>query len=300
MDMGSGTEAVVSQTHRRVGRGASVFQWDSQGDGNAGNACGLNLPVKSSKTSYLVDLILSPRIIMYAATSSVRDVEMRGGGRMNTKTKTKIGLVRFRTIGNAGMHDTIFCSCLWFNCSVQAHDSPGYVQDPDKTSKNEKQKSFHLALAMPQFGGRLNPNNRTIKWSGIEQNASSTLGELRFPQRDRCIAFLLYIIHHLYSALAFRNASRSNLGSSKFVITMKFWSELGLLEMRRLRMSLHLSGIHNPGDLNVRPLVCVLVSCWGWVFFLYSALACSIRRSFRAYSCSISARLVTELREDWW
>lgn len=150
-------------------------------------------------------------------------------GRRNTKTN--IGLIHTRTIANAGMHNTIFCSCLWSNCSVQAHDSPGYVQDPDKTSKNEKQKSFHLALAMPQLEGKLNPNNRTIKWSGIEQNASNTLGEVRFPQRDHCVSFLLYTIHHLYSALAFRNASRSNLGSSKFVITMRFWSALGVSEI---------------------------------------------------------------------
>lgn len=130
------------------------------------------------------------------------------------------------------MHNTIFCSCLWSNCSVQAHGSPGYVQDPDKTSKNEKQKSFHLALAMPQLGGRLNPNNRTVKWSGVEQNMSNTLGEVRFPQRDHCIAFLLYIMHHLYSpALAFKNASRSNLGSSKFVITMGLWSALWVLKI---------------------------------------------------------------------
>jgi hypothetical protein len=59
---------------------------------------------------------------------------------------------------------------------ISLRESHGYVQDPDKTSKNEKQKSFHLALAMPQLGGRLNPNNRTIKWSGVEQNTSNTLG----------------------------------------------------------------------------------------------------------------------------
>ena len=110
--------------------------------------------------------------------------------------KARIGLVcATRTIGNTGMHNTIFCSCLWSNCSVQAHDCPGYVQDPDKTSKNEKQKSFHLALAMPQLGGILNPNNRTEKWCGVEQIASYTLGEVRFPQRDHCVTFLLIRFH---------------------------------------------------------------------------------------------------------
>lgn len=35
---------------------------------------------------------------------------------------------------------TIFCSFSRSNCSVQMHDSPGYVQDPKITSKEKKVK----------------------------------------------------------------------------------------------------------------------------------------------------------------
>lgn len=155
MDMGSGIKAAASQTYRRLACRVSVFQRDSQGNGNARNACGLGLLGKPRNISYLIDLVLCPRSTVHAATSSVRVVGMVGP--RPKAAKTKIALVRTWTIGNAGMHNTIFCSCFWSNCSVQAHDSPGYVQDPDKTSKNEKQKSFHLALAMPQLGGQIKP-----------------------------------------------------------------------------------------------------------------------------------------------
>lgn len=47
------------------------------------------------------------------------------------------------------------------------------------------------------------------------------------------------------------------------------------------------------------PPFCALES-WGAVFFFHSALACWIRRSWRAYSRSASARLAVEVIEDWW
>lgn len=76
MDMGSGIKAATSQTYRRIACGASVFQRDSQGNGNAGNACGLDLLETSRNTSYLIDMILCPRSTVHTATSSVRVVEM--------------------------------------------------------------------------------------------------------------------------------------------------------------------------------------------------------------------------------
>lgn len=152
MDMGSGIKATTSQTYCHIARGASVFQRDSQGNGNAGNAYGLDLLGTPRNTSCLIDMILCPRSTVHTTTSRPGCGNVRAQDR-----QTKIALVRTWTIGNPGMHNTIFCSCLWSNCSVQAHGSPGYVQDPDKTSKNEKQKSFHLALAMPQLGGQIKP-----------------------------------------------------------------------------------------------------------------------------------------------
>lgn len=76
MDMGSGVKAAASQTYRRIARGASVFQRDSQGNGNAGNACGLDLLGKPRNTRDLIDMILCPRSTVHEATSSVRVIEM--------------------------------------------------------------------------------------------------------------------------------------------------------------------------------------------------------------------------------
>lgn len=95
MDMGCGIKAAASQTYRRIARGASVVQRHSQSNGNAGNACILNLLGKARNTSYLIDLILCPRTTLYAATSSVWGVEMRGP----RNAKSEIGLVRTRIIG---------------------------------------------------------------------------------------------------------------------------------------------------------------------------------------------------------
>lgn len=90
-----------------------------------------------------------------------------------------------------------------------------------KRKKRIKKKSLHLSLAMLQLGGKLDPNNRTI--NGPEQSRLIPWGEVRVPQIDAYPFHLYTISYHIQGfslALASKKASRSNLGSSKSVITV--------------------------------------------------------------------------------
>ena len=127
------------------------------------------------------------RITSYAAASSVRGVTIPG---QKVPVLGTIGYI-LRPLVTPECITRSFALGCGPTVVYRRTTAPGYVQDPDKTSKNEKQTSFHLALAMPQLGSILNPNNRTKKWSGVEQIASNTLGEVRFSQRDHCVSFLL-------------------------------------------------------------------------------------------------------------
>lgn len=93
--------------------------------------------------------------------------------------------------------------------------------------KQIKRKSLHLSLAMLQLGGKLDPNNRTV--NGPEQSHLIPWGDVRAWQAN-AYPSLLYTISQLIQgfslALASKKASRSNLGSSKSVITERMRDRL--------------------------------------------------------------------------
>lgn len=76
--MGFGIKAAASQTYCGIAHGTSVFQRDSQGNGNVGDAGMLKLLETSRTTSLLDRSNPLPRTTLHTATSSVRGVEMRG------------------------------------------------------------------------------------------------------------------------------------------------------------------------------------------------------------------------------